>query len=202
MIGIADFPPILLASQSPRRKSLLEMAGFTFRQISPQVEEVWPENLPVEEIPAYLARLKADAVSAMKKPDEVVIAADSIVVLDGEVIGKPLDERDAAAILRRMSDREHIVITGICVLSDQGYHCDSEAAKVKMARLSEEEINYYITTWKPLDKAGAYGIQEWIGLCRVERMEGTFSNIMGLPMYITSEALTRIAKSRDGFKSG
>ncbi|TVR81679.1 MAG: septum formation protein Maf [Saprospirales bacterium] len=195
MIESLDFPPILLASQSPRRKVLLEMAGFSFRQISPQVKEVWPESLPISEIPAYLAKLKATAVVGMRKPGEVVISADSIVVLDGEVIGKPIDSRDAAMMLRRMSDRQHTVITGVCLLSDQGYQIESETATVKMARLSEEEISYYINTWMPLDKAGAYGIQEWIGLCRVARMEGTFSNIMGLPMYIIYEGLKKIALS-------
>ena len=183
------YPAVLLASQSPRRKFLLGEAGIDFRQMNPDVNEVWPKHLDVEKIPEHLAELKARALLKERREDEVIIAADSIVVLDGKLIGKPGDEKIAADTLRKLSGRVHKVITGLCMISEKGPWLQSETAEVKMGDLTEEEIEYYIRKYRPFDKAGSYGIQEWLGLCRVEYIKGTFSNIMGLPMYTVYEML-------------
>lgn len=186
------FPKILLGSGSPRRVELLELAGFDFRQISPEVEEVWPEEMPVEEIPEHLADLKANALLKKRKAGEVIITADSIVVHRGKLLGKPANLEEAAEFLKLLSASQHHVITGVCMVSDKGKWHQSEVAEVSMDELSEEEIEFYIKNYQPLDKAGAYGIQEWIGLCRVSRINGTFSNIMGLPMHLVYQMLKKV----------
>ncbi len=194
MSGLS-FPPILLASASPRRAELLTKAGFAFRQIVPLVEEKWPEEIEVEDIPEYLAGLKAEAVETSMLPGEFILTADSIVVLDGEVIGKPKDEKEARLFLQKLSGRKHQVITGVCILSETHQSLGSETAFVTMDELSEEEIDFYIKNYQPLDKAGAYGIQEWLGLCRVSEISGSYSNIMGLPMHLVYEMLKSLMLS-------
>ncbi|TVQ44704.1 MAG: septum formation protein Maf [Saprospirales bacterium] len=190
-----SFPPILLASASPRRAELLTKAGFTFRQIVPMVEEQWPQEMEAEEIPEYLAGLKAEAVEASMLPGEFILTADSIVVLDGEVIGKPKDDKEAKSFLRKLSGRQHQVITGVCILSETHQSLGSETAHVTMDKLHEEEIDFYIKNYQPLDKAGAYGIQEWLGLCRVSEISGSYSNIMGLPMHLVYEMIKSLQNS-------
>jgi len=191
------FPPILLASASPRRAELLTKAGFSFRQIVPLVEELWPEELAVDDIPEYLAGLKAEAVEDSILPGELVLTADSIVVLEGQVLGKPADEEEAASFLRRLSGRQHKVISGVCLLSETHQSLGSETSLVTMDELSEEEIDFYIKEYQPLDKAGAYGIQEWLGLCRVSEISGSYSNIMGLPMHLVYEMIKSLQSSNE-----
>lgn len=174
--------PILLASQSPRRRQLLEAAGFTVTVRVAAVEEDFPPGMPAEEVAAYLAEKKAEASRSFLNEGAVLLAADSIVVLDGVIFGKPADADEARRILLRLSGRTHEVITGVCLLRAGKKRVFSVSTQVSMAPLDEAEIDYYIRRDRPFDKAGAYAIQEWIGLCKIERIEGNYSNVVGLPV--------------------
>ncbi|MEM0993146.1 MAG: Maf family nucleotide pyrophosphatase [Bacteroidota bacterium] len=174
---------IILASQSPRRKQLMQEAGFQFVTRSTDVEETYPSDLDVKQIAPYLAEKKADAARAWIEKDEIVITADSVVVFDGKAYEKPKDYEDAVRILKELSGQMHYVITGVCLCSKSKKQVFSVSTKVYFDTLSEEEIAYYIETYKPYDKAGSYGVQEWLGHCKVKQIEGSFTNVMGLPMY-------------------
>lgn len=175
--------PILLASQSPRRRQLLEQAGFRFEVAPVDVEETFPGSLPKMEVAPYLAEKKAiAALEQFKHSSAIILTADSIVLLDDVIYGKPEDAADAKRILRRLSGRVHTVVTGVCLAQAHKRKVFSGISKVHFEELSDAEINFYVEQYKPFDKAGAYAIQEWIGLCKVNKIEGTYSNIMGLPM--------------------
>lgn len=181
--------PILLASASPRRKFLMEEAGFQIRTIHPEVDEHHPEGLRAKDLPLFLARKKALALQDRRLQDEVIVAADSVVILRDKVLGKPADRKHAIEMLESLSGKTHEVITGVSLLSDNrefGFSCKSE---VTFATLTPLEINYYLDTYKPYDKAGSYGVQEWIGWCRIKGISGSYSNIMGLPVELVYEAL-------------
>lgn len=181
---------LILASKSPRRSFLLKQAGFEFEVNAVDIDEDnYPKDLPVEEVAAYLAREKAQAAKHFITSNEIIIASDSVVILDNEIFGKPTDYNDALRILRALSGHMHRVITGVCLLSAEKEEVFSEVAKVYMDELSDEEIDYYIHTYQPYDKAGAYAIQEWIGLCKVSKIEGTTANIMGLPVSLVYQKL-------------
>lgn len=180
---------IILASRSPRRSHLLREAGIPFTISYTDVEEDYPPDLPVEDVAAFLARKKAYAAYHFIDNQEIILASDSVVILAGEIFGKPADYEDACRILRTLSGRTHQVITGVCLLSRTKERCFSGISLVHIEPMSEEEIHYYVTNYQPYDKAGAYAIQEWIGLCKVSRIEGTFSNIMGLPIDLVYQAL-------------
>jgi septum formation protein len=173
---------IILASRSPRRQYLLKEVGIKFRVILKDVEEVWPAGLHREEIPCYLCELKAQAFSQDELPDKtLVITADTVVLLNDEIVGKPVDRSDAITILKRLSGQKHEVITGVCFRSNRKqtvFHVESD---VYFRHFSEKEIEWYVDTCKPYDKAGAYGIQEWIGYVGIEKISGSFFNVMGLP---------------------
>ncbi len=173
---------IILASKSPRRSYLLESAGIPFEVRAQDVEETYPAELAPEKVPAYLARKKATACKRWLENDTIILASDSIVLLDGEILGKPVDEADAKRILRKLSGKKHIVITGVCLLASHKEVVFDETTAVYFDTLSEEEIEYYVDKYQPLDKAGAYGIQEWIGLCKILKIEGAYTNVMGLPV--------------------
>jgi septum formation protein len=173
---------IILASGSPRRSHLLREAGFQFEVRPTDVEEDYPLTMPVDEVAAYLARKKAWAARDFIQNDEIILAADSVVILDDVIYGKPSDREDARHILQKLSGQLHRVITGVCLLSQEREKVFSALSKVQFEPLSATEIDYYIDTYQPYDKAGAYAIQEWIGLCKISRIEGTFANIMGLPV--------------------
>lgn len=175
---------IILGSASPRRKFLMEELGLKFTIQNPVVEEIYPQGMPVDEIAGYLAEIKAEAVFRHQgSPDDtIIIAADTIVVLNGKVIGKPENEEDAIHILGQLSGHKHIVISGVCFKAKNLTHSFSERTEVFFRQLKTEEISHYIDMCKPLDKAGAYGIQEWIGLTGVTRINGCFFNVMGLPV--------------------
>lgn len=173
---------IILVSQSPRRRQLLQQAGFHFEVKPQEADESFPEDMPVDEVAPFLALRKARAARHFLTGDEVLLAADSVVILGGAIYNKPADAADARRILRALSGQVHRVITGVCLLSKVKERVFSGESRVHFARLSDEEIDYYIRTCQPFDKAGAYAIQEWIGLCKIDRIEGTYSNIMGLPM--------------------
>ena len=180
---------LILASKSPRRKELLERSNIPFTIRTLEVEEIYPEILPKAEVAEYLAVLKAEAALPNMADDEIILGADSIVILNDTIYGKPKDVEDAHHILRQLSGKVHEVITGVCLISKNKKVSFSAVSKVWMEELSETEIAYYVETFKPFDKAGAYAIQEWIGLCKISKIEGTYSNIMGLPTEMVYRAL-------------
>ena len=174
---------IILASNSPRRRELLAGLGlnFTVKVIS-GIDESWPHSLKGEDIPLYISREKAAPYRQTIAEDELVITADTIVYVDGEVLGKPADEADAKRMLRMISGRWHEVITGVTLMTAEREHSFAVTTKVKFCNLSDSEIDYYIKNYAPMDKAGAYGIQEWIGYVGVEAIEGSYFNVVGLPV--------------------
>lgn len=173
---------ILLGSKSPRRAELLSKAGFKFEQINYEVDETWPEEIINEAVPAFLAKKKADHYRSNLKPNELLITADSVVILNNKIIGKPEDVNDAKEILSRLSGNKHMVITGVSLTTMEKSIVFDECTEVYFDVFTAKEIDYYIEQYKPFDKAGAYGIQEWVGLCKVYKINGTFSNVMGLPV--------------------
>ena len=174
---------IILASNSPRRRELLAGLGLDFSvRILEGIDESWPENLEGEDIPLYISRRKAAPYKPSIAPDELVITADTIVYADGQVFGKPSDESDANRMLRLLSGRGHEVITGVTFLTSRREHSFAVTTRVRFCKLSEDEIDYYVETFEPMDKAGAYGIQEWIGYVGVESIDGSYFNVVGLPV--------------------
>ena len=174
---------VILASNSPRRKELLAGFGVDYEvRTLPDVDESYPETLQGADIPLYIAKEKADAYVAMMQPGELMITADTIVWLDGKVLGKPQDKEDALQMLRTMSGRTHEVFTGVCITTTDWQRSFTAQTEVRFATLSEEEIAYYVDNFQPMDKAGAYGVQEWIGFIGVENISGSYYNIMGLPV--------------------
>jgi septum formation protein len=174
---------IVLASKSPRRQHLLSEIGLRFRvENDIDMDEVYPDSLQGEEIPVYLARAKAACYYALLKPDTILITADTIVWLERKVIGKPSSEDEAIEMLNRISGNMHEVFTGVCIKTMSREIVFHVSSKVFFRKLSMEEIRYYVKRFKPLDKAGAYGVQEWIGYVGVERIEGSYFNVMGLPV--------------------
>ncbi|MBO7610496.1 MAG: septum formation protein Maf [Muribaculaceae bacterium] len=173
---------IVLASNSPRRRELLAELGVNYRvELIRGIDESHPADLPAREIAEYLSRQKASAYSL--RPNELLITADTVVILDGEVLGKPADKADACSMLRKLSGRTHSVITGVTVSTNAGVNSFSDEALVTFDNMNDEEINYYVDNYSPLDKAGAYGIQEWIGYIGVKSLQGSFFTVMGLPVH-------------------
>lgn len=174
---------ILLASKSPRRRQLLEGCGIAFEIAEGrEAEEVYPSTLPAEQVAEYLSGLKSDAYADVLAADDLLITADTVVIAGGEILGKPTDRADAVRMLRSLSGCEHKVITGVTLRTmtkKESFSCES---RVRFRSLLDEEIEHYIDTYRPYDKAGAYGIQEWIGYVAIEAIEGSFYNVMGLPV--------------------
>lgn len=183
------YSKLILASASPRRRQLLADAGFTFEVRLKSTEETWQAGMPAEKVPEYLATLKADAFKGELRPGELLITADTIVCLGDEILGKPDGKEEAIGMLRKLSGRRHTVITGVCLTSADRRKTFSASTDVYFKELSDEEILYYVDTFRPFDKAGAYGIQEWIGYIGIRRIEGSFYNVMGLPVQQLYEAL-------------
>ncbi len=183
MLSNLDSYEILLASNSPRRRELLAGLGVKYRVTSlPDVDESYPLSLQGEEIPLYISQLKADAYRSQMKPNTLLITADTIVWLDGKVYGKPHDEAEACEMLRALSGRTHTVITGVTLTSACRCKSFAVSTEVTFAALTDEEIGHYVSHYRPLDKAGAYGVQEWIGYIGVTGMNGSYYNVMGLPI--------------------
>jgi septum formation protein len=182
---------IVLASGSPRRKQLLEWAEVDFEVIVQETAETWPPGLGVAEIPVHIARNKALAVEGLIGQERVIIAADTVVVLGEEIIGKPRDRSDAVGILSRLAGKRHEVITGVVLRKDGEEQAFSDKTAVYFHELSLESIRGYVDRYRPYDKAGAYAIQEWIGVVGIERIEGDFYNVMGLPVSRVVRALRR-----------
>ncbi|MEY3051767.1 MAG: hypothetical protein RLY31_1552 [Bacteroidota bacterium] len=175
---------IVLASASPRRSALLAAAGFECVSVRyAMVDETWPPEMAPEEVPEYLAVKKAGASAhLLEDPTELLVAADSVVILDGRIFGKPVDRPDACRMLAELSGKAHQVVTGVCLLTQNRRHTFRETTKVRFRPVTSEEIEYYVDRYKPYDKAGSYGIQEWLGWCKVEALEGSYANVMGLPV--------------------
>ena len=173
---------VVLASNSPRRRELLAELGVKYRvELIKGIEETHPADMKAHEIAVYLSRKKASAYDL--KHNELLITADTVVILDGIVLGKPADEAEACAMLRRLSGRVHSVVTGVTVTTSAGMQSFSDEARVEFDELSDDEIAYYVKNYHPLDKAGAYGIQEWIGYAGVKNLNGSFYTVMGLPVH-------------------
>ena len=171
----------ILGSGSPRRKELLSGIGVDFEIRVKDTSENYDSEMPVEQVPEYLASLKAAALLPDLAENEAVICADTVVILNHEIIGKPKDREDAVRMLTHLSGNTHRVITGVFVGNESKQRVFSETAWVTFKQLTAEEINYYIDHYQPFDKAGSYGIQEWIGYVAITRLEGTYTNVMGLP---------------------
>lgn len=181
--------PIILASKSPRRSQLLREAGFDFRVETFDVDESFPPDMPPEEVAPWLAQRKAEAAAHLILNDEIILTADSVVILEGTIYNKPADYQEAFGMIRALSGKQHTVITGVCLLSKEKEKVLAGVTKVWFSELSDEEIDYYIKTCAPFDKAGSYGAQDWIGHCKITRIEGTFQNVMGLPVDLVYAAL-------------
>ena len=180
---------IILASQSPRRKQLLEWAEVPFEVVTVGTDEVFPEGMNLAEIPIFIAKEKAFAVKEKLKTayhalfaHKPILAADTVVVLDNEIIGKPMDRDHAIKTLAALSDRKHKVITGVVILHEEKEICFSDVTEVEFHPLTAAQIEFYVDKYKPFDKAGAYAIQEWIGVIGIKKIEGDFYNVMGLPV--------------------
>ena len=171
---------VVLASASPRRRELLVGLGICFESLSLDVPEDYPKELPVEEIPCFLAEKKAAAYNISQ--DSLLITADTIVCFEGRVYGKPQNRSEAERMLTELSGKTHLVITGLCIKTLQKQKTFSVTTKVRFAALDREEIDFYLDNFEPYDKAGSYGIQEWIGYVAVESIEGSYFNVMGLPI--------------------
>ncbi len=180
---------IILASKSPRRSFLLEEAGFEFEIRTREVEESYPPDLPVEEVAEFLAKKKAAGVKDFIINDEIIITADTVVILNNKIYGKPKDYDDAVRILREISGTTHRVITGVCICSKEKEHSFSDISDVTISDMTDDEIHYYLKKCEPFDKAGSYGIQEWLGYVKVVRIEGSYANVMGLPVHRVYEVL-------------
>lgn len=181
---------LVLASKSPRRKEILQAAGISFDIITADTPEDYPEGLAVKEIPVHIATNKALAVARLVDRQSTVLAADTIVALDQQILGKPKDLDQAAAFLRLLSGKTHQVITGVCIL-DQGQKiCLQQTTQVCFLPITDAQIQYYVEKYKPLDKAGAYAIQEWIGMVGIAGIEGDYYNVVGLPIARVSATLS------------
>ena len=184
---------IILASNSLRRKELLEGLDVDFEvRVIPDIDESYPSELPSDDIPCYLARKKASFYRATMREDELIITADTIVVLDGDVLEKPVDRDDALRMLKRLSGRKHQVITAVALTTTEKQQTFSVKSFVDFAPLTDDEIGYYVDNYEPYDKAGSYGIQEWIGYVGVRSIEGSFYNVMGLPIQQLYQELKKI----------
>lgn len=183
---------LILASNSPRRKELLAGIDVEFDvRALPDIDESFPESLPHEEIAGYLSKKKATSYRGLLKECDLLITADTIVLLDDMILGKPVDEEDARRMLRLLSDQTHRVITGVSLTSLHKQVSFSDTSLVTFGKLHEEEIGYYVERYRPMDKAGAYGVQDWIGYMGVKRIEGSYYNVMGLPIFKVYRELQR-----------
>lgn len=186
---IERFPKIILASKSPRRQELLRLMGLDFKVVLKDVDESYPENLQPEEVAVHIAEKKANAFDESILAEELVLTADTIVCIDDLILGKPCDEQEAFEMLSRLSGRKHEVVTGVAFLQNHRIHSFYEISEVYFRPLDPDHIRHYIQTCQPFDKAGSYGIQEWAGLVGIERINGSYTNVVGLPTHRVYEEL-------------
>lgn len=174
----------ILGSGSPRRKELLAGIGVEFTIRTKDTEEIYPEHLIPQDVPLFLAELKAKALLPDLGDNETVICADTVVILDGEIIGKPIDREDAIAMLKRLSGKTHEVVTGVFIGNAEKQLLQADSTMVTFASLTDDEIANYVDRYQPFDKAGSYGVQEWLGYVAVEKLVGSYTNVMGLPTHV------------------
>lgn len=186
---LLNHPPLLLASKSPRRSELLKAAGIEFDLIDVNVVEDFPEDMEVAEVPLFLAKKKAEAAIPILPPNHMLLAADSVVIVDDKIYNKAATKEEAMEMIRMIAGRHHLVITGVFLCDAHIGVGFSEHTLVWIEDMSDDEIEYYIDLQRPFDKAGAYGIQDWIGCAKISRIEGSYSNVMGLPVHRVYEEL-------------
>lgn len=179
---------LVLASASPRRQFLLKEMGLEFTIDPPHTDESFPEDMPIEKVPSYLAEKKAKVVLAKVK-DEIVLASDTVVILGNQILNKPIDRAEAIQMLTDLSGHTHMVITAVCLLSKVKSDCFEDRTEVTFKRLTQKEIEFYVDNYKPYDKAGAYGAQDWIGMVAIEKIVGSYFTVMGLPIHKVYEHL-------------
>ncbi len=180
---------IILASKSPRRSFLMREAGFEFEVRTREIDESFPPEMPVDDVAEFIAKKKADGVMDFIENEEIIITSDTVVILNNKIYGKPKDKRDAARMLREISGTMHRVITGVCIRSRGREVAFSDVAEVYINDMTDAEIEYYIEQCQPFDKAGSYGIQEWLGYVKVARINGSYATVMGLPVHRVYEVL-------------
>lgn len=195
MQKLLDGKHVILASNSPRRKELLAGLDLDFEvKVLPDIDESYPENLPAMEVSEYISQKKAEAYKGLIRENDVVITADTVVICENEIMGKPHDAEDAQRMLRKLSNKSHQVTTGVCITTLKEQVHLSVTTHVSFKELTDDEINYYIATYKPFDKAGAYGIQEWIGYIGCTGLDGSYYNVMGLPVQRIYRELLKLSK--------
>lgn len=183
---------IILASNSPRRKELLSGLDIEYTvEVLPDIDETYPDDIPKEKVALYISQKKAQAYASLLVGNNLVITADTVVLVDNIILGKPADEAEAKQMLGELSGKTHQVITGVCLTTKDKQKCFSVVSDVRFTHLDASEIEYYVSNYKPLDKAGAYGIQEWIGYVGVEYIGGSYFNVMGLPIQKLYQELKR-----------
>ncbi len=180
--------PLILASGSPRRKEILAAAGFTFEIKTLPTSEDFPKDMEVELVPSFLAKRKVEAFSCIGD-DHIIIGADTVVILDNKVLNKPESPIEAHQMLASLSGKTHKVVTGVCIKDYKGLNVFSDTALVTFADISDQEIQYYIDNYKPFDKAGAYGVQDFIGMIAINKIVGSFYTVMGLPIHLVYDYL-------------
>ncbi len=180
--------PVILASSSPRRQYIMKEAGFTFETRKPDVDESFPTDLPLNKVARYLAEKKA-AYFRPTMRDEVIVTADTVVILNDRIINKPADSAEAISMLSALSGNTHLVMTGVCIISKEKEEAFDDTTEVTFQLITHDEIAYYVDTFKPYDKAGAYGAQDWIGMTAIKKIAGSYFNVMGLPIHKVYERL-------------
>jgi septum formation protein len=180
--------PLILASSSPRRQYLMKEAGFEFATEKPDVDESFPAEMPVDQVARYLAQKKAEYFR-LKIRDEIVVTADTVVILFNRILNKPQDRNEAIEMLSSLSGRTHLVMTGVCIVSKEKEESFDDTTEVTFQALTREEIEFYVDNYKPYDKAGAYGAQDWIGMVAIQKITGSYFNVMGLPIHKVYEHL-------------
>ena len=189
-----DHYQIILGSQSPRRKELLQHLNVNFKQEVRSIDETYPSDILIEDIAVYLAQQKGKAFVNDIQPNQLVITADTIVSVDQKVLEKAKNEEEAKRMINSLSGKVHTVYSGVAITTSSGQTCFQDATKVFFKTLEQDEVDYYIEHYKPFDKAGAYGIQEWIGHIGIQKIEGSFYSVMGLPLHLLYEALRKYSK--------
>lgn len=174
--------PLVLGSTSPRRQYLMSEAGFTFTTEKPEADESFPPGMPVDQVARYLAAKKAESFRPRIK-DEIVITADTVVILFDRILNKPGDHAEACEMLSQLSGRTHLVITGVSIISKEKEESFDDTTEVTFKVLTRDEIQFYVDRYKPFDKAGAYGAQDWVGMVAIEKINGSYFNVMGLPVH-------------------
>lgn len=184
---------VILASNSPRRKELLAGLGIDFKvKVIDGIDESYPPSLASQQVAEYIAEKKAEAYRSVMDDNDLIITADTVVIVNNEILGKPTDAADAIRMLQSMAGRSHHVVTGVCITSKHVHKSFSVTTEVEFAALSDDEIDYYVQRYRPFDKAGAYGIQEWIGYIGVTSLSGSYYNVMGLPVQRIYTELKRL----------